>query len=98
MIRARSRMIRADPNDPGDQPDDPGGSTRSGMARDELENGLKFGDFADFGGISRWRWWGKARSTCNTTNSRIKTNKTSSKLTNHKKIIGAIFVGIFGLE
>jgi len=46
MIRARSRMIRA-------------GQLRSGMARDELENGDKSKDFVDFGWIARWRWWGK---------------------------------------
>lgn len=48
MIRARSWMIWADPDDSVQDPDDPGGSTRSGMAQDELENGGKFDDFADF--------------------------------------------------
>ena len=41
--------------------------------------------------------WGDARSTRNQANPWIKINKTSSKLTNHKKI-GAIFVGIFGFR
>ena len=98
LIRTRSRMIRADPDDPGQDLDDPGGSTCSGMARVELENGHKFGGFADFGGILRWRWWGKARSTCSTTNSRIKTNKTSSKLTKHKKKFRGYFCGDFWIR
>ena len=38
--------------------------------------------------------WGKARSTCNTRNPRIKSNKTSSHQQITKKI-GAIFVGQF---
>ena len=41
---------------------------------------------------------GKARSTCNTTNSRIKTNKTSSKLTNHKKNFRGYFCGDFRIR
>ena len=55
MIRVKVRMIRA-------------GQLRTGMARDELENGEKFEDFEDFNLISRVRWWGNAKSTCNTTN------------------------------
>ena len=85
MIRARSRMIRA-------------GQSRSGTAREEHENGEKFDDFADFGWISRGRRWGKARSTSYTPNPRIKINKTSSKPTNHKKILGLFLVGIFGFR
>ena len=73
MIRVKVRMIRAR-------------QVRTGMARDELENGEKFEDFVDFGWISRVKWWGKARSTCNTTNSRIKINKTSSYQQITKKI------------
>ena len=41
---------------------------------------------------------GKARSTCNTTNSRIKTNKTSSKLTKHKKNCWGYFCGDFWIR
>ena len=52
----------------------------------------------NLGGISRWRWWGKARSTCNATNSRIKTNKTSSKLTKHKKNFWGYFCGDFRIR
>ena len=62
MIRARSRMIRVKVRMI------QAGQLRTGMARDELENGEKFEDFEDFNLISRVRWWGNAKSTCNTTN------------------------------
>jgi hypothetical protein len=78
----------------------------SGVARcpgsgsmDELEElrvekakiGAKFGRFC---GRKLRKRWGKARSTCNTRNPRIKSNETSSHQQITKKI-GAIFVGIF---
>src|SRR3954469_20669443 len=85
MIQVGSRMIRA-------------GQLRSGMARDELENGVKFDDFADFGWIARWRWWGKVRSTCNTTNSRIKTNKTYQNSQITRKKVWGYFCGDFRIR
>ena len=81
MIRVRVRMIRA-------------GQTRSGTARDEHKNGENFDDSADFGGISRGRRWGRARSTSYTPNPRIKINKSSSNQRISKKF-GAIFCGDF---
>jgi hypothetical protein len=51
--------------------------------------------FVGFRGWTWWRSWGKARSTCNTSNPWIKINKTSSNQQITKKIGMALFVGIF---
>ena len=85
MIREKVRMIRA-----------------SQSARDLLVESVFGAEMEDFRGkFEEISWmeggetWGDARSTRNQANPWIKINKTSSKLTNHKKKIRAIFGGDF---
>jgi hypothetical protein len=74
------------------------GQQRSGTARDELKNGGKFEGFEDFGWISRWRWWGKARSTRGKANPWSKSNKISSHQQITKNFGGVFLVGNFRIR
>ena len=63
--------------------------------RGEVKSGEKFGRLCGWKLAKRW---GKARSTCNTRNLRIKSNKTSSHQQITKKKLGLFLVGIFGFR
>ena len=70
------------------------GQSRSGTARDELENGEKFDESADFGWISRGRRWEKQDPQVT---HRIHGSKSTNLHQNQQitKKFGAIFGGDF---